>query len=108
MRGQEPKPRIAVLANAGLGGTEKAAAIYAVALVERGYQVDYITEQGPRTHFLREHGVQVIQILQNPNALCAYIERSQPQIIHQHVPGYPFGNPLYVALTHLGGIASKP
>jgi glycosyltransferase involved in cell wall biosynthesis len=43
-----------------------------------------------------------------PRQLCAYIESKKPHIIHQHVPGYPFGNPLYAALAQLRDDLPKP
>jgi glycosyltransferase involved in cell wall biosynthesis len=102
------KIRIAVLASAGLGGTEKAATTYAVGLAKRGYLVDYLGDHGPRESYLIDHGVQAINVGTTPKELCAYIESAKPHIIHQHVPGYPFGNPLYPALAQLRHGSRKP
>ena len=47
MKDKEGEFRIAVSANADLGGTEKAATIYAVELARRGYRVDYLAQRKP-------------------------------------------------------------
>jgi glycosyltransferase involved in cell wall biosynthesis len=93
--------RVAVVANAGLGGTEKAATIYAIELAARGYEVDYLTSAGPRTGFLNSHGVKVVDEASSDVDLYNYIKRSRPHLIHQHVPGYPTCNRLYKALGRL-------
>jgi glycosyltransferase involved in cell wall biosynthesis len=102
------KIRVAVLAKAGLGGTEKAATTYAAALVGRGYTVDYLADHGPRENYLITHGVRVLNAGGTPQQLRAYIENAEPHIIHQHVPGYPCRNPLYPALRQLRSDVRKP
>lgn len=99
---------IAVLANADLGGTEKAASIYAAELARRGHHVDYLAEEGPRIAYLLAAGVKLIRGIHSASRLREYIESARPHLIHQHVPGYPFGNLLYPALTQLRNDAHKP
>lgn len=93
--------RICVLAEAELGGTGKAATIYATQLVNRGYDVDYLTAKGPRTEFLKLNRVRVIDAANSDADLYDYIVQNRPNIIHQHVPGYPVINHLYPALKRL-------
>jgi glycosyltransferase involved in cell wall biosynthesis len=95
------RPHIAVLANADLGGTEKAATIYAVELARRGYRVDYLAKRGPRTEYLATSGVQSVDAAQSVSGLREYLEDARPKIVHQHVPGYPFDNPLYAAIAQI-------
>src|SRR5438477_11723516 len=95
------KIHICVLANMGIGGTEKAATIFAANLVQRGYSEEYWGDSGPRETYLRAHGVSTLRDERTPVALVAYVERVRPHIVHQHVPGYPTNNPLYRALPRL-------
>ena len=95
--------RVSVIANAGLGGTEKAATIYATKLAARGYQVEYLTSDGPRAKFLASHDVNVLDVGDSDVDLYNHIKRNRPHLIHQHVPGYPTCNRLYKALGRLAG-----
>ena len=99
MNETEAQPHIAVLAKTELGGTEKAATIYATQLAARGYKVDYLASKGPRTEFLMSHGVRVVDAANSDATLYDYIKQSRPNVIHQHVPGYPVTNRLYQALS---------
>jgi glycosyltransferase involved in cell wall biosynthesis len=94
------KIRVCVLAEAGLGGTGKAATIYAAELVSRGYEVDYLSAEGPRSAFLKSRGVRPLDPGKSDTDLYNYITRYRPQVIHQHVPGYPTDNRLYRVLRH--------
>jgi glycosyltransferase involved in cell wall biosynthesis len=95
------KVQVCVLAEAGLGGTGKAAAIYATELVSRGYDVDYFASEGPRTAFLRSRGVRSLEPGKSNEDLYNYIARDRPEVIHQHVPGYPTNNRLYRVVRRL-------
>ena len=99
--------RIAVLANAGLGGTEKAATIYAAELVSRGYHVDYLASPGPRTKFLTANRVNVLHVGRSADEFLNYFRERRPQIIHQHVPGYPTDSQLYAALDRIA-VSERP
>jgi glycosyltransferase involved in cell wall biosynthesis len=95
------KIRVCVLAEAELGGTGKAATIYAAELVSRGYEVDYLAAEGPRSAFLKSRGVRRLDLGKSDTDLYDYIIRYRPQVIHQHVPGYPTDNWLYRALRRV-------
>jgi len=92
------KGRICVLAGASLGGTEKAATIFAAQLAGRGYDVDYLAAPGPRSEFLKLNNVRVIDANKSVSDLYDYIAQRRPDVIHQHVPGYPVPNNLYPVL----------
>jgi len=95
------KIRVCILAEAGIGGTGKAATIYAAQLASRGYDVDYIATEGPRTAFLNSRGVRSLNPAKSDDDLYNYITRDRPQVIHQHVPGYPTDNRLYRVLQRV-------
>jgi glycosyltransferase involved in cell wall biosynthesis len=98
------KIRVCVLAEAEIGGTGKAATIYAAELISRGYEVDYLAAEGPRSAFLKSRGVRSLDPGKSDTDLYDYMTRYRPQVIHQHVPGYPTDNRLYRALrrVHFG------
>lgn len=95
------KIRICVLAEAGLGGTGKAATIYAAELATRGYDVDFIAAKGPRTAFLTSRGVRSLEPGNSETDLYNYICRERPHMIHRHAPGYPTDNRLYRVLRRI-------
>lgn len=96
--------KIAVWAESGIGGTEKAASIFASELSQRGYQVDFLTpKKGVRAEFLTANGVRVFEGKSTNPAIEDYIRHEKPDVIHQHVPGYPLPNPIYDALKRLDG-----
>jgi glycosyltransferase involved in cell wall biosynthesis len=92
---------VAVFAGASIGGTEKGATIYAAGLAERGYPVDYVSREGPRSSHLRNCGVRCIDSPRDEKDVCDYLSTAQPAIIHQHVAGYPTPNLVYPALRIL-------
>lgn len=94
--------RLAVWAGTGVGGTEKAATTYAAGLAQRGYEVDYLAPNGPRSDLLKKCGVRQIDVAPTSDSLRDYLKLVHPDIIHQHAPGYPVGNPLYSALREMG------
>jgi glycosyltransferase involved in cell wall biosynthesis len=99
-------PRIAVFADTGIGGTEKAATIYAVELARRGYAIDYLASGGPRSDFLEANGVRLVQTACDEAGLLDYLRAARPAVVHSHVPGYPTKKAFYPALRALG--ASRP
>ncbi len=96
--------RIAIWAGSGIGGTEKAASIFAVQLARRGYAVDYLTpSKGARADYLASAGVQIWEGQHESSAFEKYLQEGRPNVIHQHVPGYPIPNPIYSALARMAG-----
>lgn len=89
-----------VWSSLGMGGTEKAAVLYAGELIRRGYQVLYVSDApGPRLEQCHQSKVPV-RIAADPlPGLEAIINDFQPDIIHQHVPGYAMGGELYKVLS---------
>jgi glycosyltransferase involved in cell wall biosynthesis len=93
--------RVAVWAGNSIGGTEKAATLFAVGLAGRGYQVDFLGPRGPRTEQLEQAGVPILNIVLDKASLASYLRHAKPDVVHQHVPGYPIENPLYEILSDL-------
>ena len=93
--------RVAVVAGTSIGGTEKGATILAGGLAERGYAVDYISHEGPRSAYLRERGVRCRETPPTAEQFCAYLEDARPAVVHQHVAGYPTDNIVYPAFRRL-------
>lgn len=87
--------RIAVWSGSGIGGTEKAATIYAAGLAQHGHAVDFLGPRGPRTQMLVEQGAAVLGIADNPQQLLEYFRTRHPDVVHQHVPGFAMPNTLY-------------
>jgi len=97
--------RILTLADSGIGGTEKAATIYACGLKQAGHFVVYSGEKGPRTAELELNEIPVVTAARTPSAMREMILDIKPDIIHQHIPGYPCNNPIYDALV---GMSQRP
>lgn len=93
--------KIAVWADSGIGGTEKAATLYATGLAKRGHQVDYLSSRGLRTANIESSGVRLHEVHTNRSELLAYFGEHRPDVVHQHVPGYLRDNPIYGALAEL-------
>ena len=72
------KAHVAVLAGASIGGTEKAASIFAAELAKRGYLVDFICEEGPQTEFLRRNGVRIFSVGYEVGPLVEYLRAETP------------------------------
>jgi glycosyltransferase involved in cell wall biosynthesis len=98
--------RIAVWAGSGIGGTEKAATLFAIGLAKRGYQVDFLGPEGPRTSSFRENGITVHGVDHDETKLLHYMKTFRPNVVHQHVPGSPINNPIYKIWADLG--SEKP
>ncbi len=74
----------------GLGGTEKAACRWAWGLKERGHQITVLTlNDGPRKPELEAHGVPVEVLPPDPLFIAQLLERTKPDAIHTHSPGFP-------------------
>jgi glycosyltransferase involved in cell wall biosynthesis len=97
--------RVAVWAANTIGGTEKAAALFAAGLARRGFHVDFLGPKGPQAGMLEKAGIPMLGIVACKASLKRYFEEARPDIVHQHVPGYPISNPLYEICDELGGKA---
>lgn len=97
-----------VRAGSGIGGTEKAASLFSIGLVRRGHDVLFLTSaEGPRLKACREAGVQVQVGNDDAPGVGRIISEFRPDIVHQHVPGYPTDNPFYPALRSMPGSRPK-
>ncbi|MFO7534543.1 MAG: glycosyltransferase family 4 protein [Kiritimatiellia bacterium] len=94
------KPVVAVVGGSGsIGGTQKAAALLACGLVQRGYRVHFLCETtGPWVDYGESMGVRVQLVEPGPGPLLKFLCAVRPDILHQHVPGQAFANPVYPAL----------
>lgn len=100
--------KVTVITGNGLGGTEKAAFIYAAELSQRGHQVCAITTKlGPRSSTLIEAGVEIHDIPYEVDPIKEHLEQFSPDIVHQHVPGYGDHRALYDALDQHDGKRPK-
>jgi len=75
-----------VVKSLGLGGTEKAAQLFAIHLDRSRFSpFVYSSVDGERRQLLRQAGVPVIV----GNSLYAALERLQPEVVHLHRAGWP-------------------
>lgn len=97
------KPVVAVVGGSGaVGGTQKAAALLAGGLASRGYPVHFMyDEAGPWTRHAEACGVRLVRLAPTPGAYQAFLSAVRPAILHQHVSGQVFDNPVYPALRAL-------
>ncbi len=100
--------KITVIAGNGIGGTEKAAFIYAAELARRGHQVSALTNaDGPRSSTLLEAGVRIEEIPFTSTTLQEHFADFKPDIVHQHVSGYSDQRALYEAIDRFPGKRPK-
>jgi len=97
--------RVAVWAANTIGGTEKAAALFAAGLARRGFQVDFLGPKGPQGPIFEKEGIPMLGIVTCKASLKRYLEEARPDVVHQHVPGYAIANPLYEICDELGAKA---
>ncbi len=99
----KPKLSVAVWAGNSIGGSEKAAVIYAVELARRGHRVVFLGPVGPRDAALAQGNV----TRKNPPAdaagLAEFFKKERFDLVHQHVPGYAQTNQIYDAFRLLAG-----
>jgi glycosyltransferase involved in cell wall biosynthesis len=96
--------RIAIFVNQlGLGGSEKAACIWARELGKRKHDIDVISlADGPRRAELESYQIDVRISAPDPILIRRLIKEIRPDVIHAHVPGHPHqGNVLGEALETL-------
>ena len=96
------KYTIAVWVGNGIGGTEKAAVLYAVELARRGHRTIFLCPPGPRDKTLKIGHVRQVDPPSHPATLADFLKAEQVDVVHQHVPGYPMPTPIYPALQLLG------
>ena len=95
--------KIAVIAGGGMGGTEKAAYLFAAELSRRGYEVDALTQaDGCRVGSLLEAGVRIRDIRSECDEFESYLREARPDVIHNHTSGYADHRALYHALDKAG------
>ena len=88
----DPK-KISIIAGAGMGGTEKAAYLYACELSSRGHEVEALTDpDGCLSDLLLKAGVRIRQVEFSIEGLVAYLRGFKPQILHHHTSGYAENN----------------
>jgi len=87
----------------GIGGTEKAACLWAVGLHQRNHDVHVMAlEDGPRRARLESTGISVSIVAANAEKIADHLNAISPDIIHIHAPGFPHaGDVLGVALKRL-------
>ncbi|MDD5707196.1 MAG: glycosyltransferase family 4 protein [Kiritimatiellae bacterium] len=74
----------------GIGGTEKAALIWAGLLAQRGHRVSVLSlASGPRAAAFERAGIQVRVVECSAKAVANALNKLRPDVIHAHVPGYP-------------------
>ncbi len=96
--------KILVFSSDGVGGTEKTATQYAVGLAGKGHEVLFTCPLGgPRAQYLTQGGVLLVGNVGDEATLRKLLLAEQPDVIHQHVPGYPTGNPIYAVLAGYPG-----
>jgi glycosyltransferase involved in cell wall biosynthesis len=87
----------------GMGGTEKAACLWARELITRGHHVTSLTlADGPRRAVMAAAGISVKVVPAVPAELAAALRDLAPEVIHVHAPGNPHeGDVLGAALSLL-------
>lgn len=100
--------KITIIASGGMGGTEKAAFLFAAELSRRGFHVDALTEpSGCRVAALMRAGVQIWNVPHHDQAeIEKYLNESKPDVIYNHTSGYADNRALYHALDTFG--ANRP
>lgn len=92
-----------VIAGSGIGGTEKAAFLFAEALLKKGHHVVAISKPSqPRTVAFEAAGGIIMDLGDSQQSLENLLLSHQFDIIHQHVSGYGDHRQLYAALDKLG------
>lgn len=73
----------------GLGGTERAACVWATGLSRRGHNVRFLAgSDGPRRSSLEEAGVDFVVVGVNSQHLSKEMDAFAPDVVHEHVPGF--------------------
>ncbi len=71
-----------------LGGTEKAACIWAGELKRRGHEVVFATfHDGPRRDDLERASVPLFVLEKETGQICRFVQAVDPEVVHIHAPG---------------------
>lgn len=99
--------RITVIAGSGIGGTEKAAYLFAAELARRGHEVEAITDSSNhRLVDLAKAGVTLRDISCDSQGFLAYLKGFRPELVHHHTSGYGDHRAIYQAMDAMG--SEKP
>lgn len=94
---------ILIIVGDGIGGTEKAAFLFASELARRGHRViAQASEVTPRVCEFLKAGGQIESFPSTAKSIETTIKKYEIHVIHQHVSGYGDHRELYAALDHLG------
>jgi glycosyltransferase involved in cell wall biosynthesis len=93
---------VAVWSSNGIGGTTKAAVLFAVELARRGHRLIFLGPSGPRDQALAEGNVPRINPPADATALADFLKTEQVDVIHQHITNHAHPNPVFAALRLLG------
>ena len=100
--------KIAVIAGAGMGGTEKAAYMFAVELKRRGHQVDVLMDSNVHwVSILTQAGVHTLNVPYTQEGLSEYIRKASPAVIHNHTSGYADMRFIYATMDEYGDSRPK-
>lgn len=99
----KPKLTVAVCvwAREGIGGTAKAAVLWAVELARRGHRVLYLGTPSPRDLALAQGNVPRLDLPADAAAFAEFLKAERVDLIHQHVPGWAMHMPTYETLRIL-------
>jgi glycosyltransferase involved in cell wall biosynthesis len=100
----KPKFTVAVCVWAldGIGGTVKAAVLFAVELKRRGHRVIFLGAPSPRDGTLAQGDVPRMDPPKDAAAFAEFLKNENVNVIHQHMPGWALPIPTYDALRMLG------
>jgi glycosyltransferase involved in cell wall biosynthesis len=98
----QSKLTVAVWAGNGIGGTAKAAVLFAVELVRRGHRVIFLGPPGPRDPALAQGNVSRIQPPADATGLAELLRTERVNLLHRHVTGHEPPTPIHDALRLLG------
>lgn len=94
---------ILVIAGDGIGGTEKAAFLFASELARRGHRVIAQASEGkPRVAEFMAAGGEVASFAYTAQSIESAIRKHEIHLVHQHVSGYGDHRELYAALDRMG------
>ena len=94
--------KITCIAGSGMGGTEKAAYLYACGLAQKGHTVEALTDpDGCRSDMLIRSGVTIRKVDHTIDGLADYFSEFRPDVVHNHTSGYSDQSTLYAALAKM-------
>jgi glycosyltransferase involved in cell wall biosynthesis len=96
------KITMAIWAGNSIGGTEKAAVLFAVGLAARGHRIIFLGPAGPRDAILEQGNVSRIEPPQQPAALADFFRAQGIELIHQHVTGHESCTLIFDTLRLMG------